>query len=1076
MKSFRTLTTLVVFLLCANAHADIIKGVVKDAAGIPIPGAAVMIQGTTQGVSTDLDGNFTIDVAGSSAKTLEITCIGLQTQVIKIGSKTYFDVVMQDDANFLDETVVIGYATVKRRDVMGSVTSVDSKTITAAPVANVTEALTGKMAGVQITTTEGDPDAEVRIRVRGSGSITQDSSPLYIVDGFPVESISDIAASDIKSIDVLKDAFSTAIYGSRGANGVVLVTTKSGEKGKVSVSYNAYGGAKWMANKKAVDVMSPYDFVRGVYELASVLDKVDERYIPLFGSYEDIDLYRNVRGNDWVQQVFGHTGTTFSHNLMVSGGGEKVKWSASYAHINEKAIMTGSDYHRDNLAFKTQYKPIKQLTFDLNMRYSHMKVKGAGANSINDAGSTSGTAGRLKHAVMYTPIPLDNAATDTDLEEDYGDNAPPLRSVADNDKQRIRKNWTLNAAVTWHIIKNLDLRVEGGLDDWSQSDDQFYGLTTYYVGNTAVKEYQGHPAARAISLDRRKIRSTNTLNYKFDQIIPDKRHHLDALLGAEYIITTASENLMVVEGLPDFFTSELARNFMSSGAYNRTSSKFYYPDDKLLSFFGRVNYDFDNRYSLSATVRADGSSRFSRGHQWGVFPSAAVGWTISNEPWMKNASWLSNLKLRYSFGTAGNNNIPSGVQAMSFAALTDASAQWVYGTTTPWASTTLDGKTIMPNPDLTWETTYSHNIGIDFAFLRSRINGSIELYENTIDNLLIQFPTAGSGYQYQYRNSGTIRNRGVELSLSAVLVETKDFGLNVSGNISLNQNRVMSLGALESIPASSNWASTKIQPYEDFLVEPGQPLGNVYGYKVAGRYSVDDFTWDADKSKWILNEGVVDCSEQVGANYMRPGALKLQDNDGDCAPDLQVIGNTLPLGSGGFSLSGVLYGVDFSANFNYVFGNKIYNANKVEFTSYRTDYWRRNLLSSMSADKRWNNIDWKTGELINDPEQLRVMNEGTTMWSPLTNAVVTDWAMEDGSFLRLSTATIGYTLPEALTSRIKMKKLRFYVTGTNLFCLTAYSGFDPEVDTRRATPLTPGVDYSAYPKSIGVVGGLNITF
>ncbi len=612
MKAFRTLAVLFAFLWCANAHADVIKGVVKDAAGIPIPGAAVMVQGTTQGVSTDLDGNFTIDVADASKKTLEITCIGLQTQVLKIGSKTFFDVVMQDDTNFLDETVVIGYATVKRRDVMGSVTSVDSKTITEAPVSNVTEALTGKMAGVQITTTEGDPDADVKIRVRGSGSITQDSSPLYIVDGFPVESISDIAASDIKSIDVLKDAFSTAIYGSRGANGVVLVTTKSGEKGKISVTYNAYGGAKWMANKGAVSVMNPYDYVRGQYELAAVQDKVDERYIPLFGSYDDIDLYQNIQGNDWVQQVFGHTGGTFSHNLMVSGGGEKVKWSASYAHINETAIMTGSDYHRDNLGFKTQYKPIKQLTFDLNLRYSHMKVNGAGANSINDSGSKSGVNGRLKHAVQYTPIPLDNAANDSDLEEDYGDNVQPLRSIADNDKQRIRKNWTLNAAITWHIIKNLDLRVEGGLDDWTQSDDQFYGLTTYFVANNVTEK--NHPAERAVTQFRRKIRSTNTLNYKFDQIIPDKRHHLDALLGAEYIRTTANTNTMVVEGLPDFFTSALARNFMSSASYIQTANNFYYPDDQLLSFFSRVNYDFDSRYSFSATVRADGSSRFSKGH------------------------------------------------------------------------------------------------------------------------------------------------------------------------------------------------------------------------------------------------------------------------------------------------------------------------------------------------------------------------------------------------------------------------------------------------------------------------------
>ena len=242
-----------------------------------------------------------------------------------------------------------------------------------------------------------------------------------------------------------------------------------------------------------------------------------------------------------------------------------------------------------------------------------------------------------------------------------------------------------------------------------------------------------------------------------------------------------------------------------------------------------------------------------------------------------------------------------------------------------------------------------------------------------------------------------------------------------------------------------------------------------------GIYSVDDFTYDNEKNQWNLKEGVVDCTDQVGSGFLRPGAPKLADEDGDYKPDLQIIGNTLPLGTGGFSLSGTAYGVDFSANFNYVFGNKIYNANKIEFTSTQ-DYWRRNLLKSCETGNRWTNVNWETGELYTDPAALAAANEGVTMWSPLTNRIVTDWALEDGSFLRLASATIGYTLPESVTSKIKMKRLRFYVTGTNLFCLTKYSGFDPEVDSRRATPLTPGVDYSAYPKSIGVVGGINITF
>ncbi len=999
----------------------------------------------------------------------------MATKNVLIGSKTTVNVILEEDSTFLDETVVIGYATVKRRDLMGSVTSVDSKTLTSVPVTTVNEALSGRMAGVQVTATEGDPDAEIKIRVRGTGSITQDSSPLYIVDGFPVESISDIPASDIQSIDVLKDAFSTAIYGSRGANGVVLVTTKSGASGKISVTYNAYYGMKKMANKDAIEVASPYEFVRTQYELASIRDGVSSEYTPIFGLFQDMDLYRDVEANDWIQQVFGRTGSSFNHNLSVSGSTDKVKWTASYAHINDKAIMTGSDYHRDNLSFKAQFKPIKELTFDVNARYSHTKVSGAGANSINDSGSTSGN-GRLKHAVQYAPIPVTGAASDSDLAEDYGDNAPPLLSVSDNDSQRIRKNWTLNAAVTWHIIKNLNLRVEGGLDDYSQKDNKFYGLTTYYVGNSAT--YKNKPATSYKDIYRKKIRSTNTLSYNFSEVIRNSDHKLDFLLGQEYIVTQSNTFSTMVENFPDFFDASMAWNYMSTGTA-MTSNNYYDPNDQLLSFFGRANYEFGGRYSVSATVRADGSSKFTKGNQWGFFPSAAASWTLSNESWLKDASWLDNLKLRYSFGTAGNNNIPSGVTALSFAS---NNSSWISQSNTYWSTATVGGKTIMPNPDLTWETTLSHNVGLDFSFLRSRINGTVELYHNTTKDLLIQFPTAGSGYQFQYRNMGSVLNQGIEVSLSFVLFEKKNFGMTLSGNISLNQNRVLSLGGLDKIEAETTWASSEIGP--DYIVQAGQPLGNMYGYISDGRYSADDFTYDDAKGKWVANAGVVDASAIIGNTYFRPGAMKIKDISGpDGTPDGKidsydktVIGNALPLGTGGFSLTGYLYGFDFAANFNYVFGNDIYNANKVEF-SHSRKYYRRNLLKSMSTDKRWTNVDWNTGELITDAAVLNEVNAGTTMWSPAVgNAVFTDWAVEDGSFLRLSSATIGYTLPEKITMKARIQRLRFYVSGTNLFCLTKYSGYDPEVDTRRATPLTPGVDYSAYPKSIGFVVGLNLTF
>ncbi len=1063
------------FAAVCTVDAQQIKGTVTDTGGEPLIGVSVFVDGTTSGTVTDVDGKYEISVPDAKGKILVFSCIGMATKNVLIGSKTTVNVILEEDSTFLDETVVIGYATVKRRDLMGSVTSVDSKTLTSVPVTTVSEALSGRMAGVQVTATEGDPDAEIKIRVRGTGSITQDSSPLYIVDGFPVESISDIPASDIQSIDVLKDAFSTAIYGSRGANGVVLVTTKSGASGKISVTYNAYYGMKKMANKDAIEVASPYEFVRMQYELASIRDGVSSEYTPIFGLFQDMDLYRDVEANDWIQQVFGRTGSSFNHNLSVSGSTDKVKWTASYAHINDKAIMTGSDYHRDNLSFKAQFKPIKELTFDVNARYSHTKVSGAGANSINDTGSTSGN-GRLKHAVQYAPIPVTGAASDSDLAEDYGDNAPPLLSVSDNDSQRIRKNWTLNAAVTWHIIKNLNLSVEGGLDDYSQKDNKFYGLTTYYVGNSAT--YKNKPATSYKDIYRKKIRSTNTLSYNFSEVIRNSDHKLDLLLGQEYIVTQSNTFSTMVENFPDFFDASMAWNYMSTGTA-MTSNNYFDPDDRLLSFFGRANYEFGGRYSVSATVRADGSSKFTKGNQWGFFPSAAASWTLSNESWLKDASWLDNLKLRYSFGTAGNNNIPSGVTALSFAS---NNSSWISQSNTYWSTATVGGKTIMPNPDLTWETTLSHNVGLDFSFLRSRINGTVELYHNTTKDLLIQFPTAGSGYQFQYRNMGSVLNQGIEVSLSFVLFEKKNFGMTLSGNISLNQNRVLSLGGLDKIEAETTWASSEIGP--DYIVQAGQPLGNMYGYVSDGRYSADDFTYDDAKGKWVANAGVVDASAIIGNTYFRPGAMKIKDISGpDGTPDGKidsydktVIGNALPLGTGGFSLTGYLYGFDFAANFNYVFGNDIYNANKVEF-SHSRKYYRRNLLKSMSTEKRWTNVDWNTGELITDAAVLNEVNAGTTMWSPAVgNAVFTDWAVEDGSFLRLSSATIGYTLPEKLTMKARIQRLRFYVSGTNLFCVTKYSGYDPEVDTRRATPLTPGVDYSAYPKSIGFVVGLNLTF
>ena len=1086
---------LILALLCMGTAWSLsaqttIKGIVTDEEGEPLIGAGVMVEGTTTGTITGLDGDYQITVP-ANAVNLVFSFIGLADQVVPIEGRTQIDVVLKADQTFLDEVVVVGYATVKRRDLLGSVSSVGSDKLAEQPVTSVSQALSGKMAGVSVVTTEGDPDADIKIRVRGGGSITQDSSPLYIVDGFPVESINDISSSEIASIDVLKDAFSTAIYGSRGANGVVIVTTKSAEKGqKVSVKFNSYYGLKKMANAGAIVAMNPENFVKFQYELASIRDNVSSNYTPYFGSFSDIDLYSGINGNNWVDAVFGKTGSTFSADFSVSGSGENYNWTLGYAHMGDQAIMVGSSYTRDNLSFKGNFKTSKTTSIDANIRYSRINVRGSGANGINDQGSTAGN-GRLKHAVAYAPIPVQAMSTDSDLEQDYGDNAPPLLSVADNDSHRVRSTWNANAAFNWDVKEDLKLKIEGGLEDYRQGDDRFYGLTTYYVANNST--VKNTPSSQHKEAFRTRYRNTNTLNYDFSKYFAEDVS-MTFLLGEEMTITKSNTITAMVDGFPVFYDAQMAWNFMSSGTPASTNN-YYSPDDKLLSFFTRLNYDWKHRVSLGATLRADGSSKFARGNRWGFFPSAAVSWTVSNEPWMQqNSGWLDQLKLRYSFGTAGNNNIPSGQLLKTYAASTSS---WISQSTNIFTA----GK-VMNNPDLTWETTYTHNVGMDFSFYQGKLSGSLEVYQNDTKNLLINFPIPGSGYDSQYQNVGSTRNRGAELTLNMPLVQKKDFSLNIGGNIAYNRNRVTDLGGLDAIMAQSYWASTEIG--DDYIVQVGQPLGNMYGYQMDGMYTVDDFTWDG--SKWVLNDGVADASGIIGGSYLRPGAPKYKDqptepvyktdengdpvldSDGNpvidhyvgdgkiTAKDRTVIGNAAPDFTGGFSMSAYYKGLDFSANFNFMIGNDVYNANKIEFTSSRK-YYNRNLVNMMDVDKRWTNVNWETGELITDADELKAANSGKTMWNPaIGQAVFSDWAVEDASFLRLQTLTVGYTLPEDIVKKAHLRKARVYVTGTNLFCLTKYSGYDPEVDTRRATPLTPGVDYSAYPKSIGFVAGVNLTF
>lgn len=619
---------------------------------------------------------------------------------------------------------------------------------------------------------------------------------------------------------------------------------------------------------------------------------------------------------------------------------------------------------------------------------------------------------------------------------------------------------------SWDIFENFKFKTDLGIDNYNYNDFRFYGRSTYYSNNRPAAENQGLPSLVFRDLKRERFRTANTINYDFKKLLSDE-HSLRVLVGQEYIFTQNNTVTTEMQGYPKFFDFETAKS-LSTQATPNTVNNFYSPDDKLLSFFSRVNYDYKNRYLLTATFRADGSSKFLGDNQWGYFPSAAAAWKISEEDFMQNVSWVEELKLRLSYGQAGNNNIPSGQTVQNFESKTTT---YINGVNSYWAASNT-----LANPDLKWETTTTLDFGLDFTILKNILSGTVDVYKNVTSDLLINFPVPGTGYTSQYRNMGETQNSGVEATLNVVAIEKTNFGLNFSINAGWNKNKVNSLGVMEDFGINTNWASTQIG--DDYVVRVGQSLGLMYGYQSDGRYEVSDFDYDSTLGTYTLKSGVVDNTAIVGT--VRPGTMKLKDLTDDglvTIDDNAIIGQAYPTAAGGFTLNARAYGFDLSAIFNWSVGNDVYNANKIEFTTSNDNGQYRNLASIMADGNRWTNLDPVSGQLVTDPIELAALNENTTMWSPyMSRYVFSDWAVEDGSFLRLNTLTLGYTIPQEAVEKAKISNLRIYVTGQNVFIVTKYSGLDPEVSTRRKTPLTPSVDYSPFPRSRQVVFGLNLSF
>lgn len=1041
-----------------------ISGKVIDAGDkMEIPGVNILEKGTTNGASTDFDGTFKFNVKSPNA-ILIVSFMGYKTQEVELKGRTNINIELGQDQEALEEVVLVGYGSVKKSDLTGAVSTISGADLKKQPISNVAEALTGRLAGVRVTSSEGSPDAEINIRIRGGGSLTQDSSPLIIVDGFPVNSMNDISSSDIENITVLKDASSTAIYGSRGANGVVLITTKSGKSGeKISVSYDMFTGVKKIA--KTLDVLKPADFAKWQYEYALLADDI-ESYEEFFGTYSEIGQYNNAPNTNWQREIYGRTGTVQSHSLGVRGGSDKLNYNFNYTRFDEEAIMLGSSFKRDNISLNLKNKMSEKLQLNLTFRYSDTEIKGGGANEQREF-STSDA--RLRHSIGYSPIPIPGLIDDDVDESVAGYLVNPFIAVADNDRLQERKNFNMLGGLTWKITKDLQLKSDFGLDNYKYADYRFFGRSTYYIRNIPLAENQGLPALIFSNREDTRFRNANTLNFDFKRYLGDD-HQLKLLVGHESIIYKSNTLTNTIHGYPDFFTFQNAINLTTEGK-PQSVSNFNNPDDKLLSFFGRINYDIKNRYLLTATFRADGSSIFLNDNVWGYFPSAAAAWKISEENFLKDVSWLDLLKVRISYGESGNNNIPTGQTSQIFLS-SNVGATWINGVNSYWGPSN-----VLANPDLKWETTVTQNLGLDYEVLKGRVSGSFEYYNNITKDLLNRFDVAGTGYLFQYRNMGEIENKGFEANLNIEAIRKENYGLNFSFNIGFNKNRINSIGTLEDYEVSSTWATTAIG--NDFAVWVGQPIGSIFGYQSDGRYEVSDF--DYNNGVYTLKEGVTNASSIVGS--VQPGSMKLKDINGDGivdASDRGIIGDVNPKHTGGFVINANVHNFDLSAAFNWSYGNDVYNATKIEHstaTISNPDGQYRNLTTDMANGVRWTNVDPATGDLVTDPTALAALNANTTMWSPYSpRFVMTDWAVEDGSFLRLNTLTLGYTFPQTLIDKLGISRLRLYGTATNVFILTNYSGLDPEVSTRRQTPLTPGVDYSPYPRNRQFVFGLNVNF
>lgn len=1050
-----------------------VSGVVTDESGEPIVGAAVYDKGDkTSGVMTDSDGRYSLTVAGRGT-TLVFSILGYEEVEERVGKRSVIDVVMREDALTLEsaEVVAVGYGTVARRDLTGSVAKVDMDDIIRSTPQNFDQAISGRVAGVVVTSPDGAVGSTASITIRGNNSLTQSSEPLYVIDGFPSESsmAAAINPADIESFDVLKDASATAIYGARGANGVIVITTKKGTEGRPKVNFSS--SLTMNVITKKMELLDAYGFVEMMSDYYEKVDYgssgsniyfagLDEDGVRNYHTYT-LEDYRDIPQVNW-QDLMYRNSLTQNYNLTLSGGNKSsgTRYNFSLGHINQDGIIINSNYKRYSFKFTINQKITEDLTLDATANFSRNITSGATPSSATNSG---GASSYLMYSVWgYRPVKpiifgyVDDAfinsivdegeiSDDGTVEVDINDTRfNPVASARNEVRTNTQDYMSLNAALNWNILPELVLRVSGGYTFNNRRREEFNNSQT---STGYAKSWSGWGINGSFY-------NTNTSDWLEENTLTwtktyNDTHHLQVLGGVtfqgedqDYSGARAIQLATEQEGINALYTGTYLSVWPSSYGWT------------LMSFLSRVNYNYAYKYYLTASFRSDGSSKFPKANRWGFFPSASAAWNFNRENLLKDSRWLSNGKLRLSWGLTGNNRTSTPYDY--YAQYTRLVDDW----------NTLDyvnDNVIVPgyypsnmsNDDLKWETTEQTDLGIDLGLFKNRIKVTADVYvKHTRDLLLRATIPATSGYKSQMVNIGSMRNRGVELTLDLVPVQTRRFTWTSSFNIARNQNTVTSLVDTQHSLLSTVSFENNFNAQYAYITQAGRPTGMMYGFIYDGTYKEDDFN-----NGITLKEGVPHLSS-VAASSMRPGDPRYRDINGDGViddNDRTIIGCGQPDFTGGWNNSFNIGAFDLSVFFNWSVGNDILNANRLIFEN---PYSRNQLNQFATVRNRYSSRN-PTSDIP------AVYAQGMYVYSSRV--------IEDGSFLRLKNAAIGYTIPSKTCKRLGIDHCRVYVSADNLWTLTNYSGQDPEVSTKNSV-LTPGFDWSAYSRATGYTAGLSITF